>query len=30
MVQLWVNLPANKKMSSPRYQRLPAESFPRC
>ncbi len=28
MVQLWVNLPANKKMSSPRYQRLPAESFP--
>ena len=29
MVQLWVNLPANKKMGQPRYQALPASTFPR-
>lgn len=28
MVQLWVNLPARMKMSSPRYQSLPGETFP--
>ncbi len=28
MIQLWVNLPASKKMSSPGYQLLKAESFP--
>ena len=28
MVQLWVNLPARMKMSSPRYQSLPGEGFP--
>ncbi len=28
MVQLWVNLPAKKKMSSPRYQKLDGKSFP--
>jgi redox-sensitive bicupin YhaK (pirin superfamily) len=29
MVQLWVNLPANKKMSEPRYQSLLDREFPR-
>lgn len=29
MVQLWVNLPANKKMSSPRYQGIKNDQFPR-
>jgi quercetin 2,3-dioxygenase len=29
MVQLWVNLPANKKMSAPRYQSLLDREFPR-
>lgn len=28
MVQLWVNLPAKLKMTTPRYQALPAASFP--
>jgi quercetin 2,3-dioxygenase len=28
MVQLWVNLPRNKKMTSPRYQSVKAQSFP--
>ena len=28
MVQLWVNLPARMKMSAPRYQSLPGQSFP--
>ncbi len=28
MAQLWVNLPANQKMSAPRYQPLLAQSFP--
>ncbi len=28
MVQLWVNLPAQKKMSAPRYQQLPGQTFP--
>ena len=28
MVQLWVNLPARDKMSTPRYQALSADSFP--
>ena len=29
MVQLWVNLPASKKMTSPRYQGVRNSSFPR-
>jgi hypothetical protein len=29
MVQLWVNLPARLKMTSPRYQGLEGQSFPR-
>jgi len=29
MVQLWVNLPASKKMSAPRYQSLLDREFPR-
>jgi redox-sensitive bicupin YhaK (pirin superfamily) len=29
MVQLWVNLPADKKMSAPRYQPLQDRDFPR-
>ncbi len=29
MVQLWVNLPANKKMTPPRYQGVKNEQFPR-
>lgn len=29
MVQLWVNLPASKKMTSPRYQGVKNEQFPR-
>lgn len=29
MVQVWVNLPADKKMSEPRYQSLLAREFPR-
>ena len=29
MVQLWVNLPANQKMSAPRYQQLVGSTFPK-
>lgn len=29
MVQLWVNLPADKKMTTPRYQELPDAKIPR-
>jgi redox-sensitive bicupin YhaK (pirin superfamily) len=28
MIQLWVNLPADHKMSKPRYQELPSSSIP--
>lgn len=28
MVQLWVNLPSQQKMSAPRYQQLQGETFP--
>ena len=28
MIQLWVNLPAEKKMTAPRYQNLKKDSFP--